>query len=308
LIDVALIGCGGWGRHILRDLVDLGARVTVVARSDESRQRAVDGGASAVIEDIASVPTVAGVVVATPITTHAEVITAALGLGVPVYTEKPLTDDPAAARALAGAAPDRLFVMDKWRYHTGIEALASLARSGDLGDIVGLALTRVGWGNPHHDTDGVWVLAPHDLSICLEVLGELPTALSAVADTVQGIPTGIRAALGSGHGSGPWCTIDVSGRSPQRQRSATLYGSTGLALLSDAYAEELLVYPVTGEEITEVPEPVRHSLDPEFPLRRELRAFLQHLDGGPPPKSSAAEGAAIVVRLHELRVLAGLPS
>jgi hypothetical protein len=49
-------------------------------------------------------------------------------------------------------------------------------------------------------------------------------------------------------------------------------------------------------------------LDPEFPVRRELRAFLEQLDGGPPPRSSAAEGAAIVARVHELRRLAGLSS
>ena len=49
-------------------------------------------------------------------------------------------------------------------------------------------------------------------------------------------------------------------------------------------------------------------MSPELPLLRELRAFLDHLDGGPPPRSSAAEGAAIVRTISELRLLAGLPS
>jgi predicted dehydrogenase len=44
----------------------------------------------------------------------------------------------------------------------------------------------------------------------------------------------------------------------------------------------------------------------ELPLLRELRAFLDHLDGGPPPLSSAADGAAIVDALATLRELAGL--
>jgi hypothetical protein len=44
----------------------------------------------------------------------------------------------------------------------------------------------------------------------------------------------------------------------------------------------------------------------ELPLRRELHAFLAHLGGGPPPKASAADGAAIVRMVERLRGLAGL--
>jgi D-arabinose 1-dehydrogenase-like Zn-dependent alcohol dehydrogenase len=46
---VGLVGCGAWGRFILRDLVSLGARVAVVARSEESKSRATEGGAHEVV-------------------------------------------------------------------------------------------------------------------------------------------------------------------------------------------------------------------------------------------------------------------
>jgi len=72
---------------------------------------------------------VAGVVVATPTSTHAAVVAETLALGVPMFVEKPLTDDPESATTLAERAGNRLFVMDKWRYHPGIEALAAMARS-----------------------------------------------------------------------------------------------------------------------------------------------------------------------------------
>ena len=167
MTTVALVGCGRWGRHILRDLVALGCEVIVTARSDESRTRAEHGGAALVVESVADLPAVDGAVVSTPTTTHARVVEELLAGGMPVFVEKPLTDDPAGARALADAAPERLFVMHKWRYHPGIEALAAIASSGELGPVAAVRTSRVGWGNPHGDVDGVWMLAPHDISIVL---------------------------------------------------------------------------------------------------------------------------------------------
>jgi hypothetical protein len=44
----------------------------------------------------------------------------------------------------------------------------------------------------------------------------------------------------------------------------------------------------------------------EMPLLAELRAFLHHLQGGPAPRSSAAEGLSVVETIAALRALAGL--
>ena len=191
-----MVGCGNWGKYILRDLVSLDCRVTVATRSESSKAAAVDGGAIGVVGSVADLPPVDGIVVATPTATHAEVTEQALERRVPVFVEKPLTDDVDDAERLAAAAPDRLFVMDKWRYHPGIELLGEIARSGELGRVVGLRTTRVGWGNPHDDVDMVWILAPHDLSIALEILGSVPPPRSAVAVGLDGWAEGLIGVLG----------------------------------------------------------------------------------------------------------------
>jgi len=179
-IDVGLIGCGRWGRLILRDLVALGARVHVVTPHKETRAFALENGAvSAVAETDGIARTVSGFVIATPTSTHAPVIETLLPIGRPIFVEKPLTTDIASARRIVTAAADRVFVMDKWRYHPGVEALAAMARSGELGRVLGIRSYRLGWGQPHHDVDAIWVLLPHDLAIALEILGTLPTPRSA---------------------------------------------------------------------------------------------------------------------------------
>ncbi len=296
------MGCGRWGKYILRDLVALGCDVAVVARSERSTAVADEGGAANVVRSIGELPDVEGIVVATPTATHAEVVEEALERGVPVFVEKPLTDDPEAAARLAAAAPDRLFVMDKWRYHPGIELLAAIAQGGELGRVIGLRTTRNGWGNPHRDVDAIWILAPHDLSIALEILGLLPEPRTAVADSQNGYAAGLVGVLGDA----PWHAFEVSARATVTRREVALVCEEGIAVLPDGYDDRVQIARTPDPHDTTMPEPEGRPISTEFPLLRELRAFVEHLGGGPAPRSSAAEGAAIVRVISELRRLAGL--
>jgi predicted dehydrogenase len=298
-VVVGLVGCGRWGRYILRDLVTLGCVVAVVARSEESRVRAREGGAAAIVADVASLPKLDGVVVATTTSTHARVIDELLERDVPIFTEKPLTDDPVAAAGLAERAPDRLFVMDKWRYHPGVLELAAIAREERLGRVSRLSTVRIGWGNPHDDVDAVWVLAPHDLSIALEVMGVVPRPRHATAQVLGGEILGLTAVLGA---DGWWQALDVSARSPQRTRRVELHCAEGVAVLAGGWDEHVSIF----REGADGPEETRVETPGELPLLAELRAFVDHLAGGAAPKSSAAEGAAIVAALADLRRLAGV--
>ena len=297
-LRVGLAGCGHWGRHILRDLVSLGCEVTAVARSEATLKRAREGGAASIVPDVASLAGVDGVVVATPTSTHAEVVTEALELGVPVFVEKPLTADVASARRLAAAAPDRLFVMDKWRYHPGVMELARIARSEELGPAVGIHARRVALGSPHKDVDTVWIHAPHDLAIALEVLGEVPAPRDAVAELVGGQLAGLTAVLGES----PWLVIEVSALAPGHRREHRLVCEDGFAQLDGGYAEHVVIGRAGKIDEDHVE---RRPATGEMPLLAELRAFVEHLGGGPPPKSSAAEGVLVVERVAEMIAIAG---
>jgi predicted dehydrogenase len=298
-----LIGCGNWGRHVLRDLVNFGCEVVVVAVSPDSVANATAGNANHIVATIAQLGPTDGVVVVTPATTHVEVIEEVLQRwpGVPIYSEKPLTTDVDEAHRVARTHADRVFVMHKWRYHPGVLALAEIARSGELGPIVGLQLTREQWGFPVRDVDPIWTHLPHVLSIVLEVLGSIPQPVSARFDHAGDELTGISAMLGTY----PWVAVHDSVRGRDKRRECRLYCERGVVHLADSYSDaiEILTGPIIGSK---EPRSERRAISDKLPLAAQLEAFLDFIrGGGPAPKGSLAEETAILDAIRALRRLAG---
>jgi predicted dehydrogenase len=303
---IALIGCGRWGINCLRDLKLLGCEVSVVAVSEDSRRRAEDSGASRVVSSIQELPQVDGAVVVTPTSTHAEMVVSLLDRQIPIFVEKPLTPDPVSAEGLLKLAPERIFVMDKWRYHPGIEKLRDIARSQELGRVLGLRSTRLQWNTNHQDVDAIWILAPHDLSVCLEVLGYLPDPRAASGDSVGGRAHSLIGQLGTN----PYFVFEVSDRYHKYLREIRLVCENGIAVLDDGYAQAIQVVRTSAVKtnLTTTPEPELLPISSELPLLRELRAFVAYLSGGPAPRSTVAEAVRSVTVLSELRQLAGFES
>jgi predicted dehydrogenase len=298
---VGLVGCGLWGRLVLRDLITLGVEVVVADVDPAARATAQAAGATA-IADAHGLPVIDGVIVATPAVTHARLVTALLPRGVPMLVEKPFTTNPAEAERLVEQGGDRLFVGHTWRYHPGVQLLGEIARSREIGSVMGLRSTRTNWTSPRTDVDSVWNLAPHDLTLAIEILGRIPQPRAAVAEVHEGRAVGLTALLGHD----PWLVFDVSNRYRDKRREVRVHGTHGVAVMADP---DLGRVEITHGDAVSSPSAAvteARAFTSESALTRELTAFLTFLDGGPPPKSSAAEGAEVVRAVARLRELAGL--
>lgn len=291
-LAVGLAGYGRWGKLICRDLMALGAQVHVAAPSSASRDAALAAGSAAAYASVDDFPALDGYVVAVPTALHAAVVEKLIDRDRPIFVEKPLTNDPVAARRLVQAAGDRIFVMDKWRYHPGILEVARLANSGELGEIVAVKSYRLGWGNPHADVNSIWILAPHDLSIALEILGDIPPPRFAFSATPGDPGNDMTALLGAD--GGPSVVIQVSAHHPTPRRSIVVVGTKATAELANSYDECVRVAEADGRKRD-------IAIGTDMPLMTELQAFLSHLAGGPAPRSSAQHGLLIVERIAELR-------
>ncbi|MEP6753897.1 MAG: Gfo/Idh/MocA family oxidoreductase [Chthonomonadales bacterium] len=298
---IALVGVGHWGRFILRDLKSLGCTVIAIARSEESIQRAKDGGADEIVDSLDRIGKVDGIVVATPSSLHAESLTPIVELGLPIFVEKPLTVDYASSRRLTDAAPDRLFVMEKWRYHPGVELMRDIVASKELGETIGIKATRVRWGNPHYDVDCIWNLIPHELSIVDEVLGYMPKPRAAVSESIDGVPVSLQALMGNK----PWASVEVSCNEREVRQEVRLICEKGVVKLADPYAGHVIIEHFV-ESDQENPRVELREHSQEFPLKLELMAFVEHLNGGVAPRASAEQSTRIVAMIEELRKLAGI--
>jgi predicted dehydrogenase len=185
---VALAGAGGWGRNIARNLGRLrGAVFAAVCDTDPQALAALDGTPASVrrVEDFAALiadPEIDAVVVATPPETHHGLAASAIRSGKDVLVEKPLTLDPRDAEDLVRLAREHsrvLMVGHLLVYHPAVDLLRAVVRHGDLGDVHYLYFQRVNLGVIRREENSLWSLAPHDVAVAIDLLGETPRTVTA---------------------------------------------------------------------------------------------------------------------------------
>ncbi len=186
-VRVAVIGCGYWGPNLVRTFSEMhSTSVAAVAdrdpvRLDEIRMR--HPHIETLVEDYTALlgGDLDAVVVCTPPETHHEIVRACLEHGLDVLVEKPLATSAAQAQDLVDAAEECgriLMVGHIGAYNPAVSALRDMVRRGALGQIAYIDAVRVGLGLFRSILNVLWDLAPHDIAIFLQLLGELPTSVS----------------------------------------------------------------------------------------------------------------------------------
>lgn len=253
-------------------------------------------GADSVVSGHAVWPSdISGFVVATPTATHLDVVEPLLKLGRPIFVEKPLSNDLDRVRTLPESAFGQTYVMHKWRYHPAIAELRRIRETGELGPALGVRTRRVQGFNPHRDVDAIWILAPHDLSIVLHILGDTPTAIRAIADPL--CPGGgLIAELRCG---GVPVVIEVSAGHVATMREVQVRFRDGVARLSGEDYQHIEIHRLDGEI-------EKRSVGADLPLAEELKAFVRFVQGGDPIFTSLAEEISLLSTLVDLRKMIGL--
>jgi predicted dehydrogenase len=299
-----VIGCGYWGKNLVRNFQQLGALAMVadVTEAGRSAAVAVAGGAPIVADiDEALRSDVAGVVISTPAETHYELAEKALRAGKDVFCEKPLAlraEEGAALVSLAEARGRILMVGHVLEYHPAVVKLRELVASGALGKVQYIYSNRLSLGKVRREENILWSFAPHDIAIILRLMGSLPLQVVAtggayvqpnIADvTVTNLlfDNGIRA------------HVHVSWLHPFKEQRLVVIGSRKMASFDDV-SKQLVLYDQRVEVEKGQPAPVKGEAEPvEFakdePLRLECRAFLDAVATRTPPLTDGKSGLRVL--------------
>ncbi|MEC4803845.1 MAG: Gfo/Idh/MocA family oxidoreductase [Jaaginema sp. PMC 1079.18] len=313
-IDIAVLGVGRWGQHLVRNLAQH-SQVNLVAlvdphleRLQQVRDRLALSSKLHLASDWQEIRTLAGlkaVVIATPATTHYDLIKEALQSGYHVLAEKPLTLDAAECLELGKIAQQQqvqLMVDHTYLFHPGVAAGQKVVASGNLGELRYGYASRTNLGPVRYDVDALWDLAIHDLCIFNYWLGEIPIAVAAqgqnwlphnqgLTDTVWlqlTYPGGFRA------------TIHVSWLNPDKQRRLAIAGSEGTLIFDELQADSPLRLRQGYFREAEghfYPEGVTETLlkvDDAEPLGQVCDRFITAITTQTPSFSSATLAANLV--------------
>jgi len=246
---MGVIGCGYWGPNLARNISD-SARARLAAIAEERPDRLEEVGrrfrhaelttsAEAVIAD----PAIEAVAIATPVSTHHDLVSAALAAGKHVIVTKPMAATLAEADALVeqARAAGRVLLVDHTFVYTGaVRRMRRMLDEGLLGPLYYLDSVRVNLGLFQHDVNVVWDLAAHDISIFDHLLGTPP--LRVTASGASHSPSGQEdvAYVHLEYAGDLIAHIHVNWLSPVKIRQTLVGGSQRMLVWNDLAADEKL--------------------------------------------------------------------
>jgi UDP-2-acetamido-3-amino-2,3-dideoxy-glucuronate N-acetyltransferase len=305
--NIAVIGAGDWGKNLVRNFAELNVLHTVcdtdVGKLETLCTRWPHVNVSTVLTAVLQNPEIEAVAIATPVTLHYPLAKAALNAGKDVFVEKPLALTVAEGeelRALSQRLNRILMVGHLLEYHPAVLRLKKLVNDGVLGKVQYIYSNRLNLGKIRKEENILWSFAPHDLSVILLLLNEMPLRVGchgasylhqSIADvTISTLefPSGVQA------------HIFVSWLHPYKEQKLVVVGDKQMACFDDTVPEgKLKLFSHHIQWIERVPviqkaqAEVIETADVE-PLREECEHFVACVAGRILPRTDAASGVRVL--------------
>ncbi len=248
---MAVVGLGYWGPNLLRVLGE-NPNVDVrwicdldTERLGRYRRRHPGARVTTLFERVLSDSDVQAVIIATPVHTHYHLAAQA---SAPASTCSSRSRSHSRVRwpTISPGSPnerDRILMCGHtFIYSPPVRAVKQLIESGTLGDVYFISSSRVNLGLHQRDVSVIWDLGPHDFSILLYWLSELPTTVRAVGrdSIVRGIAD--VAFVTMTFASGIIVNVELSWLAPSKLRRTVLVGSEKMVTYDDGASEPVRVF------------------------------------------------------------------
>ena len=310
--QIALVGCGYWGKNLCRNFHALEALSSVVDATENgqttARSIAPDAQITDILDDVLRNDQIQGVALATPAETHADLAIQAMQAGKDVFVEKPMAltlEDAEKMKKVAEETGRILMVGHLLEYHPAVLKLREMIASRELGKINYIYSNRLNFGKVRTEENSLWSFAPHDVAVILRLTGQKPVEVSACGGSylTNGIADTTLSNLRFENESR--AHIFVSWLHPFKEQRLVVVGDKKMAIFNAVapFGEKLQLYPQNVE--FDGPMPILKKEDAEFvehadsePLREECSHFLDCIQSRKQPLTNAQSGIDVLQVLH----------
>ena len=277
MIRLGLIGAGRWGRNYIRTIAALdGVRLTRLASRNPASRELVgpECKISADWRHVVESGDLEGIIIATPPSLHAEMTIAAVAAGIPVLVEKPLTLGLAEAvtlREQVRTRKGRVMVDHTHLFHPAFEELKRQVAA--LGMIREIEAEAGNQGPYREDVPVLWDWGPHDVAMCLDLLGEPPREARGMREERANRGTAVTETirLELEFSSGARARIRISNMM-EKTRRFSVRCEAGVLVYDDIARNKLMLHR-DGRD-----GPINVSAEP--PLSRVVEAFVAGISAG----------------------------
>jgi predicted dehydrogenase len=313
---VGVVGCGYWGPNLIRNFRSLAeCRMKVMCDLDQSRLAHLgalypDVARETSFDRLVNDPQLHAVAIATSVRQHYPMAKACLSAGKHVLIEKPMAASTGECDELIDLARRRgvvLMVGHTFLYSGPVRKIKEIVGNHDIGDLRYISARRLNLGLFQKDINVAWDLAPHDISIILYIMEELPESVNCRggAHITSGIEDVTSMSLQFSHERS--AIIHSSWHDPRKVREMTIVGSRRMIVYDDiAGAEKIKIYDVRVER------PPHYDTFAAFhyayhygdtycpyikqdePLRSECQHFIDCIVNAKSPLTSGESGRDVV--------------
>jgi len=285
---IAVVGAGYWGANLVRVFNQLGVLYRICDFSAKRLQQlaeqypavTLDTSYEAVLDD----PRVDAIVIATPAETHYKMARQALLAGKDTYVEKPLTlrcDEAERLTSLAESQGRILMVGHLLEFHPAITRLNELIEGGELGRLEYVYSNRLNMGKVRREENALWSFAPHDISVILLLLKQMPIQVAATGGTYLQPNIADVTVSTMLFDRGVRAHLFVSWLHPYKEQKLVVVGEHRMAVFDDVRkTDKLQIYDkkiglVNGQFVAEKPAARTIDFPADEPLQLECQHFLE---------------------------------
>jgi predicted dehydrogenase len=316
-VRIALIGFGYWGPNYARVLSEFSdVRLVLVCdssvdRLSQARQRYPSVATCQRVDEVFGRSDVDAVVIATPASTHDDLVGRALGSHLHVLVEKPMALDADRCLALCDLADTVgrvLMVGYTFLYNAGVRKMKECMAPGQFGRVYYLHAARTNLGPIRHDVNAVWDLAPHDIAIFNYLLDQQPQWASAVGTRALRTGRDDIAFLTLGYADDVLGNIHVSWADPNKVRRVVAVGSRRRVVFDDLNDAERVRFFERGVSVGDAiaesygefkllvrdGDIVSPKVEPSEPLKNQCGEFVDAITSGRQPLANGRFAYGVV--------------